>query len=307
MKSVFSIGCAALALCWTAGAQADGGYGAWSLAVPVEAINATGGGGCPIETADGLSLMIASGRTGTQGLLDIWVSDRASLADDWSVPVNLPGPVNGANNDLCPTPVLGRSLLFVSDRSSDEQPACGMSGGDIHLTRQSPSGVWSEPVQLGCAPDGPNFAGAERSPILVEMRFGTYLLYSSSDDGGDADIFWSRQRADGTFGPGHRVWGANSDAEEIMPYVRRRENGLLEMVFSSTRTDWGRRGAPAFGSQDVYVSFAIFPWGPWSEPVNLGENVNTVDPEQRATLSADGKRLYFGRPSGVWTSERVVR
>lgn len=296
MKSIFPTACAAAALIWATGAVA-GGYSAWGPPVPVEVINTTGGGGCPIETEDGLSLMFASGRPG-QGGLDLWVVDRDSLDGDWSAPANLPGPVNTAANDLCPTPVRGRSLFFVSDRSSMEQPACGPSGGDIHLTRQSPSGEWSEPVQLGCAPDGPNFAGAERSPALVETRFGAYLLYSSSDDGGDADLFWSRERRNGTFGPGQRLWGVNSDADDIMPNVRMRENGTLEMVFSSNRMT---------GQQDVYVSFARLPWGRWSEPEKLGEDINTGDPEQRATLSADGKRLYFGRPSGVWVSERTVR
>ncbi len=298
MKSSIPAFCAIVALIWTTQALADG-YGAWGPAVPVEAVNTTGGGGCPIETEDGLSLLFASGRPGGQGSLDIWVTDRESLTGDWSTPTNLPGPVNTADNDLCPTPVRGRSLFFVSDRSSMTQPACGSSGGDIHLARQSPSGEWSDPVRLGCAPDGPNFAGAERSPTLVETRFGSYLLYSSSDDGGDADIFWSRMRSDGTFGPGHRVWGVNSDADDIMPTVRMRENGTLEMVFSSNRMS---------GQQDVYVSFARLPWGYWSAPANLGENINTGDPEQRATISADGKRLYFGRPGGnVWVSERTVR
>jgi len=296
MKSIFPACCALLALGSAAPVLAQGGYGDWGLAVPVEAVNSTGGGGCPIETEDGLSLLFASGRPGGQGALDLWVTDRESLTGEWSTPVNLPGPVNTAANDLCPTPVRGRSLFFVSDRTSLEQPACG--GGDIHLSRQSPSGAWSDPVRLGCAPDGPNFGGAERSPTLVETALGTYLLYSSSDDGGDPDIFWSRMRADGSFGPGHRVWGVNSDAADIMPNVRMRENGLLEMVFSSDRMD---------GQQDVYVSFAWVPWGRWSAPVNLGDNINTGDAEQRATLSADGTRLYFGRLGGVWVSERTVR
>ena len=152
-------------------------------------------------------------------------------------------------------------------------------------------------VLLGCAPDGPNFQWAERSPSLVETRFGTYLVYSSSDDGGDADIFWSRRRSDGTFGPGHRVWGVNSEADDIMPNVRMREDGILEMVFSSSRMT---------GQQDVYVSFAVVPWGRWSVPLNLGENINTDAAEQRATLSADGTRLYFGRLGGVWVSERTA-
>jgi WD40 repeat protein len=53
------------------------------------------------------------------------------------------------------------------------------------------------------------------------------------------------------------------------------------------------------------------PWSPWSEPVNLGPLVNSTAREQGATLSPDGRSLYFqsNRPGGVgdndlWVSHR---
>ena len=54
--------------------------------------------------------------------------------------------------------------------------------------------------------------------------------------------------------------------------------------------------------------FAWFLPGPWTPPLNLGA-VNTYGAEQRATLSYDGKRLYFGRvpvngTSDIYVSER---
>lgn len=54
--------------------------------------------------------------------------------------------------------------------------------------------------------------------------------------------------------------------------------------------------------------FAWFLPGPWTPPLNLGA-VNTDGAEQRATLSYDGKRLYFGRvpvngTSDIYVSER---
>ncbi|HEY8510242.1 MAG TPA: hypothetical protein VIL32_17940, partial [Steroidobacteraceae bacterium] len=69
--------------------------------------------GCPIESADGLSLFIASNRDDPN---DIWASDRASIKDPWPEPRKLEPPVNSAAGDFCPTPVRGRSLLFVSTR-----------------------------------------------------------------------------------------------------------------------------------------------------------------------------------------------
>src|SRR5262245_22779911 len=133
------------------------------------------GDGCPIESADGLSLFIASNRPGTAGGNDIWAADRDSVGSAWGTPRNLGAPINTASADFCPTPVLGRSLFFVSERPGDGTGPTPCGGGDIYLSRQSPAGGWSAPVMLKCAPEGPNFSGGERSPSLVETWFGTFL------------------------------------------------------------------------------------------------------------------------------------
>jgi hypothetical protein len=39
----------------------------------------------------------------------------------------------------------------------------------------------------------------------------------------------------------------------------------------------------------------------------MGDAVNTIGGEQRATLSADGKRLYFGRDGDIFMSNRSGR
>lgn len=279
----------------------------WSKAVVVDkgdtGVSSPSGDGCPIESADGLSLFIASNRPGTLGGNDIWAADRASLDSPWQAPRNLGEPVNGPFADFCPTPVRGRWLFFVSERPGDGTGPTPCGGGDMYLSRQSPAGGWSEPVMLGCAPNGPNFPGGERSPSLVETWFGTFLFYSSNADGGDQDIYVSRMRPDGSFGPGKMIVELSTEYEDIMPNVRAREDGSFEIVYSSNRPTWGRN-QPAFGAQDVYYSRSWWPTGSWSPPKNLGENVNTAGVEQRSTLSADGKRLYFGRDGDIYVSTR---
>jgi hypothetical protein len=194
-------------------------------------------------------------------------------------------------------------LFFVSDRPDNgtTTPPCG--GGDIYLSRQSPAGGWSAPVMLKCAPEGPNFSGGERSPSLVETWFGTFLFYSSNGGSGDSDIYMSRMEPDGTFGPGHVVKELSTEFEDIMPNVRARDDGSFEIVFSSNRPTWGRNQR-ANGGQDVYIAQSWWLTGRWSEPRNLGDAVNTAGVEQRATLSADGKRLYFGRDGDIFVSRR---
>jgi hypothetical protein len=65
-------------------------------------------------------------------------------------------------------------------------------------------------------------AGDERSPSLSETWFGTFLFYSSNGGSGDSDIYMSRMKPHGTFGPGHVVKELSSEFEDIMPNLRAR-------------------------------------------------------------------------------------
>jgi WD40-like Beta Propeller Repeat len=272
--------------------------------------------GCPIETADGLSLMFASNRPinlGGMGGNDIYVTDRDSLGSPWKTPVRLPAPINSASADFCPTPVYGRSLFFVTDRPTNNGPAAPCGGGDMYLSRQSPGGEWSDPVMLDCYPNGPNFSsnaaagvlGAERSPSLVETWFGTFLFYSSTGLGANHDIYMSRLGTNGKFGPGALVKDLSTpEFNEIMPNVRARDDGSFEIVYSSDRPTWGKNNEPAFGLQDAYYSRSWWLTGFWSPPRNLGAGINTQFIDQRTTLSRDGKRFYVGTNNDLYVSDR---
>jgi len=277
-----------------------------------DVVNTAAPEGCPIETADGLSLMFASNRPTGLGGNDIYVTDRDSLDSPWKEPVRLPTPINSPSADFCPTPVYGRSLFFVTDRPTNNGPTPPCGGGDMYLSRQSPGGAWSEPAMLDCYPNGPNFPangaavlGAERSPSLVETWFGTFLFYSSTGLGVNHDIYVSRLGANGKFGPGALVKDLSTiEYNEIMPNVRAREDGSFEIVYSSDRPTWGKNNEPASGSQDAYYSRSWWLTGLWSAPRNLGPGINTPFTDQRATLSRDGKRFYVGTNNDLYVSER---
>ena len=269
----------------------------WGQAEPVAGVNdPAAADGCPIESPDGLSLYIASTRRGDPN--DIWVATRDSEDADFGTPEILPPPVNSNAADFCPTPLRGNYLLFVSTRGGVDAygtAACG--GGDIYLTRRSPAtGEWTEPMNLGCAPNGPNGPGTEFGPSLVETDIGTLLYFSSGGALGanTQDIYVSAQSADGSFGAPQSVTELNTAFDDVMPNVNK--NGL-EVVFASTRPG----GAGAF---DIYSSTRETTGDPWSSPVNLGSAVNTAAPETRPSLSWDGERLYFGRAGEIYVSIR---
>jgi hypothetical protein len=285
----------ALLLAAPAGVAANS-FDAWGLAVAESDVNTAAAEGCPIESPDGLSLYIASNRTGgtaSPDANDIYVFHRDSVDAAWGAAENLGTPVNSTSADFCPTPLNGKALLFVSNRPG------GCGGGDIYLGRDNPAHGWSI-RNLGCdaTGTGPNFPGGEFGPSLVETAQGTFLFFSSDgyDVGGDQDIYMSRQQADGSFGAAVAVAELNTALHDQMPNVRK--DGL-EMVLASNRG-----GAGSSGGQDIYTSSRASTGDAWSTPVNVGTMVNTAGNETRPSLSWDGTRLHFGRDGNIFVSTR---
>jgi hypothetical protein len=273
--------------------------GPWGTAVLESGINSAQADGCPIESPNGLNLYIASTRPGAVGGStdpnDIWRFHRDAVDAAWGDAEHLPAPVNSAAADFCPTPLPGKRLYFVSARAG----YCG--AGDIFRTRENPVTGWAAPENLGCQANGsgPNFAGGEFSPSVVETDQGTVLFFSSpgNDGGTDQDIYVSTMDADGNFGPATIVSELNTAANDQMPNVSR--DGL-EMVFAS---DSGNTP----GSFDIWTSTRGRTSDAWSTPTKLDGNVNgAATSETRPSLSGDGRRLHFGRSGDIWVSTRDV-
>ncbi len=275
-------------------------FTAWGPASIVAELNSPLGDGCPIEAPDGLHFYLASNRPGTLGANDIWVAERPSKDAAWGEPQNIGPPVNSAAADYCPTPLPGNWLMFVSERPVDPPCSAGPGAGDMYIVHRNPKTGWGTPHHLGCidAGNGPNSAGAEFSPSLVETSEGTLLFFSSVGAGGQ-DIYVSKLGDDGRFLPPTVVAELSTPFDDRMPNVSK--DGR-EIVFSSSRPTWGG-GQPAAGSQDVYTATRDSVTGLWSDPVNV-VSVNTPGSETRASMSRDRERLYFGRDGEIYTSSR---
>jgi len=249
----------------------------------LDAVNTTALEGCSMQAPDGLSLYFASNRphaTGTD--LDIYVARRASTGDAWGAPESLGAPINTAANELCPTPVRGNGLFFISTRAG------GYGAQDIWFARLNPAQGWTDPVNLG---PGVNSALSEAGPSYFEVDGGGFLYFSSGGAANSSDIYVSEQATDGSFGPRAAVGGLNSSFDDFRPNVRR--NGL-EIVLDSNRD--GFQGGSR--NLDIWTATRASLTDPWSAPVNLGALVNTSAGEIRASFSWDGRTLFLGRSPG---------
>ncbi|MFK7956825.1 MAG: TolB family protein [Lysobacterales bacterium] len=249
------------------------------------------GGGCPIESADGLTLFTA--RTDDSGLLNLWANSRPTVDSPFLPGAALPAPVNLAETpDFCPTPLPGGDLLFVSARPG----GCG-SSVDIYFARLDPISGWEEPVSLRCEPFGPNTPGTEFAPSIVKSWQGVSLFYSSNFGFGDQDLMESRAGPQG-FGEGRALAVINTPFDDRQPNVSR--DGL-EIVFASDRLD------PGSSNFDIYYASRTSLNQPFSAPVNLSQTVpfSTADlSETRPSISRDGRRLVYGAAGTLYGSER---
>jgi hypothetical protein len=61
---------------------------------------------------------------------------------------------------------------------------------------------------------------------------------------------------------------------------------------------WDGERDSGLGDNDLYISFRQ-PDGSWGEAINMGDKINTEAPENGASVTPDGKYLFFNRNTGI--------
>lgn len=237
----------------------------------------------PFITRDGLSLYFGSPRPNFGNVaLDLWVAHRASVDEPWGAPENLGPTVNypGPVNDQAPMVSRNDHLLFFSSA----RPG-GFGGQDIYVSRrQNRWSAWEAPVNVG---DGVNGDGNEGAPFLFEDdETATTTLYFQSNRStglGGNDIYASVMQPDGSFGPAALVTEISSPADDQRVAISR--DGL-ELFLASNRPG-------TLGGTDLWGATRARTSDPWSAPINLGADVNTVNADGGPAISFDGFMLLY--------------
>ena len=126
----------------------------------------------------------------------------------------------------------------------------------------------------------PNNEGAQA--LSADGRLLVFTACDRDDGLGGCDLYFSKLE-DGTWTePLNLGPPVNSASWESQPSLA--ANGNL--LFFASRRPGGRGGA------DLYASGRT-PEGGWTEPLNLGEAVNTPDDDMAPFFHADGATLYF--------------
>jgi Tol biopolymer transport system component len=149
------------------------------------------------------------------------------------------------------------------------------------------------------------FMGLAIGRVFSSMKDGTiYYMGRREDTFGGTDIYLSRDLGN-SYGEAENLGvPINSVESDQDPFIA--PDGSYLVVCLTGRKD-------GFGKYDLYVSSPDGNGG-WSEPVNLGEGVNTEGSEFRPYVTADGKHLFFTSPDPengkrgriYWVSTRLI-
>jgi Tol biopolymer transport system component len=244
---------------------------------------------------NGRTLYVTSGRPGTFGRQDIYVSHREG--GSWGPLVNLGPLVNTAGMEVSPTVTVdGHYLYFSSDRPG------GFGGFDCWRSYRKnvrDDFGWGAPQNLG---SGVNTSMDEADCLIRRTLVGRQELWFASlnrpEGEGDWDIYRSDLGRDGVFRQAEPVSEINTEFRETRMTLT--VDGR-ELIFTSNRPG-------GLGNIDFWVAKRWSPRGRFCEPVNLGPTVNSVDNDRSPSLTADGRRLYMTstRPGGLGLDDVYV-
>lgn len=197
-------------------------------------------------------------------------------------PINIGPNINSALDEYLVTITADeRELIFTLRRPRDENSACAMClfEEDFYYSEKK-EGEW-QPRQPMAPPINSNYNEGAQS-ISPDGKYFFYTLCNADYGYGSCDMYWSRRIGNRWSRPRNMGEPVNTPLWESQPSMS--PNGKT-IYFSANRPG-------GYGGFDLWKCEMIEE-GIFTEPVNLGPNINTEFDENAPFIHADGRTLYF--------------
>lgn len=245
----------------------------------------------PNPTPDGKYIYYSGkNRAGGFGNVDVWFSEKEE--GHWTTPQNMGRMINSSNDETVDNVSTDGNLLLLSGNIE------GTFGEfDIYMVEREDSS-WSNmkhlpmPINSEYVDEGACISSDGRVMIFTSDRpggVGPSIAYGKSRYNGSVmgnmDLYCIKKNGD--------EWGSevinlgeviNTPYAERSPYLH--PDGKT-LYFSSN-------GHYGLGGLDVFKSTRLdSTWTNWSEPVNLGKEINTIQNDWGYKISVDGDSAFF--------------
>lgn len=202
-----------------------------------------------------------------------WCKIYQSVYTDtgWSTPVKA-----YFSNDYSACPSVssdGNQLFFIIGNEN---------GVNVHHCLLNDSGSWSDPILLKNEINSSNYDFS-----CHPSNSGSMYVCSWRAGGVGGCDGWRIPYADGQYQKAENLGLLNSVVGDCVWAPGPDEKFL---IFQSRRPARGNKGG--FFETDLYITFAL-PDGEWSNPVNLGPQINSPATDGFAWVTPDGKYLFF--------------
>jgi outer membrane protein OmpA-like peptidoglycan-associated protein len=195
-------------------------------------------------------------------------------------PENLGPGVNSPYHDMLPIISPDDKTLYFARKKSPENLGVEKKD-DIYVSQRQASGNWSLAYNIGTPlnTDEHNFVCAI-SPDGNTMYLANKYDYRTESQG----VAVSQKQKNGTWSKPKPLDISNMyNKSKFACYHLSIDEKVLVMAIERDDT---------YGDMDLYVSFR-YADGNWSEPMNMGKDLNTAGAEASVFIAADGKTLYF--------------
>lgn len=231
----------------------------------------------PIISADGKKLFFTRDKhpdnIGADKNQDVWMS---TLEEDgrFSEAINLYEPVNNKNNNFAFSTNSDGTMLLMG-KSTKFKDLASLSFVNLE------SNVWSElqKFEFIKTDNISNFVNFSLSQSMNLM----FISMEREDSYGGLDLYYTTLTDSGwteikNLGP-----TVNTAADEVTPYI---SNDNKTLYFATN-------GRPGYGSMDLFVTKSDDNHNSWTEPKNLGSDINTEGWEAYFTISSQNDYAYF--------------
>ncbi|GAB1445744.1 MAG: OmpA family protein [Cyclobacteriaceae bacterium] len=218
---------------------------------------------------------------------DIWYSELGADGT-WTLAKNIGPKFNNNNpnfiNAVSATPD-GKSVIILlgNKYQKDGKMVAGVSVSD------NLSGTWSDPKPLNIENDY-NF-NEKANYFMANTRIALLMSVEREDSRGDRDLYVSFQKNDSLWSSPLNLGDIiNTAGEESAPFLASDNKTLY---FSSN-------GFSGYGGSDVYMTKRLDDtWTNWSEPENMGPDINTELNDLFFNIPSSSEYAYYSREVAV--------